>query len=173
MRCIESIHEKLFQLPIGLLEEGDGATCEEEAFQAGDKFEVTTCLTLERTRRQSWQRGYKQYWDEFENAESSVLQRLKSCYKVPIFALSEDGCHWRLHIMIIGLYNYMGAGFEKQQQNKGGLRKLVTKLLFQTNPQTHVQDSETLPESQKLRSEISQFSISFSPHKDFLLGYSP
>lgn len=38
IRCIGSIDEKLFQLQIGLFEESDGATCEEEAFQAGDKL---------------------------------------------------------------------------------------------------------------------------------------
>lgn len=46
--------------------------------------------------------------------------------------------------MTIGLNNYLGAGFEIPQKNKGGLRKLVTKLLFQTNPQIHDQDSEDL-----------------------------
>lgn len=46
--------------------------------------------------------------------------------------------------MTIGLYSYLVAGFEKPQQNKGELRRLITKLLFQTNPQTHDQDSEDL-----------------------------
>lgn len=45
--------------------------------------------------------------------------------------------------MTIGLYNYMG-GFDKPQQNKEELRRLVVRLFFQTNPYTHDQDSEDL-----------------------------